>query len=333
MQTQALPISINSIFIDKLINQKNLLAFSAGVDSSALFFLLLKQNISFDIAIIDYNIREQSKDEVAYAKELASKYHKKIYIYSHKEKIKSNFEAKARTIRFNFFIDIIQKHKYNNLITAHQLNDKLEWFLMQFIKGSGLNELLGMEEISKDDGFYKIKPLLSYSKDEILSFLNQNKIKYFQDISNENEKYHRNFIRKNFSNQLIEKYKNGISNSLKYLNTDKDSLFSLNIIFQEKSLYIIQNNNNFNIDIRNIDKILKKLGILISSKTREEIKNNDNCVVSHKIAISKTKNHIFIAPYLQETIDKKSREKYRIQKIPKNIRAYLYNNNIDIPLK
>ena len=57
-------------------NQKNLLAFSAGVDSVALFFLLLEQNISFDIAIVDYNLRAQSKDEISYAKELAFKYNK-----------------------------------------------------------------------------------------------------------------------------------------------------------------------------------------------------------------------------------------------------------------
>ncbi len=43
-------------------NQKNLLAFSAGVDSSALFFLLLEENIPLDIAIFDYNVREQSKE-------------------------------------------------------------------------------------------------------------------------------------------------------------------------------------------------------------------------------------------------------------------------------
>jgi len=43
---------------------KNLLAFSAGVDSSALFFILKQNNIDFDIAIVDYNLRAQSKDEV-----------------------------------------------------------------------------------------------------------------------------------------------------------------------------------------------------------------------------------------------------------------------------
>ena len=48
----------------------NLLAFSGGVDSSALFFILLENNIPFDICIVDYGLREQSKLEVEYAYEL-----------------------------------------------------------------------------------------------------------------------------------------------------------------------------------------------------------------------------------------------------------------------
>ena len=64
----------------KITHTKNLLAFSAGVDSSALFFLLLNAKIPFDIAIVNYNIREQSKDEVVYAKDLAKKYNKEIFI-------------------------------------------------------------------------------------------------------------------------------------------------------------------------------------------------------------------------------------------------------------
>ena len=78
---------------DILTNKKNLLAFSAGVDSTALFLLLIQNNISFDIAIVNYNLRDESKDEVDYAKELALKYNKQCFI---KEVIldNSNFEKK-----------------------------------------------------------------------------------------------------------------------------------------------------------------------------------------------------------------------------------------------
>ena len=84
-------------------NQKNLLAFSAGVDSTALFFLLLEQNIPFNIAIVNYNIRNQSKEEVFYAKELAKKYNKEIFIFDTKIENNSNFEKQARDIRYSFF--------------------------------------------------------------------------------------------------------------------------------------------------------------------------------------------------------------------------------------
>ena len=60
-----------NIDIKNLHNKKNLLAFSTGVDSSALFFLLIENNIHFDIAIVDYNTREQSKAELAHAKKMA----------------------------------------------------------------------------------------------------------------------------------------------------------------------------------------------------------------------------------------------------------------------
>ena len=136
-------------------NQKNLLAFSAGVDSTALFFLLLKQNIPFDIAIVDYNLRVQSKEEISYAKELALKYNKKIFVKDIKLESDSNFEKTARDIRYKFFEKIISENSYENLITAHQLNDKLEWFMMQLSKGAGLVELIGFNEFEQKET-YKI---------------------------------------------------------------------------------------------------------------------------------------------------------------------------------
>jgi len=100
--------------LDILKNRKNLLAFSAGGDSTALFFLLLEHKISFDIAIVNYNLREQSKDEIEYAKNLATKYNLKIFIKD-VTKIDSNFEANARAIRYDFFNQIIDRYNYDNL--------------------------------------------------------------------------------------------------------------------------------------------------------------------------------------------------------------------------
>jgi len=300
----------------------NLLAFSAGVDSTALFYMLIEHNIPFDLAIVDYHQRKQSKDEVIYATQLAHKYNKKCFI-SHYPLEQKFSEKEARTFRYNFFDAIMIEHKYETLLTAHQLNDKLEWFLMQFTKGAGLSELLGMGKISYKNGYTIVKPLLEYTKQSLKNYLLKNNYKFFEDASNNDEKYKRNYFRHNFSDKLLENYESGILNSFDYLQNDSNSLFNN---FTKKSLeelHIYQYNDDLNIAMRIIDKDLKIRGIIISKATRDEILQNKAVVISHKIAVSIVHGKIYTAPYIKKVMTKKFKEKCRREKIPQNIRGYL----------
>lgn len=312
-------------------NQKNLLAFSAGVDSVALFFLLLEQNIPFDIAIVDYNLRVQSKDEISYAKELALKYNKTIFIKDIKLENNSNFEKTARDIRYSFFEEIILKNSYENLITAHQLNDKLEWFLMQLSKGAGLVELIGFNEFEQKNNYKIYKPLLNITKDELENYLKINNHKYFIDESNFDEKYKRNFFRHNFSNPFLENFSSGVKKSFEYLQNDLNSLnIQNNPIKKIEELEIFLNQKDDNLNIRTIDLSLKKRGVLISSAQRDEILKQKELTISHKINISILEDYIYMAPVCSEIMDKKFKELCRIKYIPKNIRSYIFKNNIDL---
>ncbi|NVJ52482.1 MAG: tRNA lysidine(34) synthetase TilS [Campylobacteraceae bacterium] len=311
----------------EVINTKrNLLGFSGGVDSSALFFLLLKKNIPFDIAIVDYNFREESKKEVAYAKELAKKYNKKIYLKEVFLKTTSNFEKKARDIRYNFFDEIIQENTYEALITAHQLNDKLEWFLMQFTKGAGLNELLSFELQSTRKNYKVFKPLVNTPRQTLENYLKENSIKYFIDSSNDNEKFKRNYFRKNFSNRLIEEFEKGINNSFNYLEEDLKSLKkTTSLIYKEKYLEIFENTKDDNLNIKIIDESLKQRGILLTKKQREEILFQKELVVSHKIVVTILEEYIYLCPYIKNIVlPKEFKEICRINKIPKNTRFYIF---------
>ena len=310
---------------------KNLLAFSAGVDSSALFFLLLKQNIPFDIVIVNYNVRVQSKNEVLYAKELALKYNKQIFIKEVKLESTSNFERTARDIRYKFFEEIIDKNSYEVLITAHQLNDKLEWFLMQLTKGAGLIELIGFNEFEQKENYKIYKPLLDITKKELEEFLQKEDIKYFIDNSNFDEKYKRNYFRHNFSDKLLSEYSNGIKKSFKYLQNDINSLnLSIKPIKVFNKLEIYQNQNDNNLNIRIIDNNLKKRGFLLSSAQRNEIIKQKEITISHKINITLNEDFIWICPKIEINMDKKFKEFCRINKIPKNMRAYIYSLNLDL---
>lgn len=302
---------------------KNLLAFSAGIDSSTLFFLLVEENIPFDIAIVDYAQRTSSKDEVIYATQLAHKYNKKCFISTYPKELHFT-EKEARDYRYKFFDEIIKKHAYETLLTAHQLNDKLEWFLMQLTRGAGLNEILGLEEFIYKENYCIQRPLLKYSKKELQQYLDKNNYKYFIDETNFNETYTRNYFRHNFSDKLIEEYKDGILRSFEYLQLDQNSLLQNTEKQIFEKLHIYKFNGDINIAIKLIDKDLKQRGYLITKATRDEICEKKELVISHEIAVAITNKTIYIAPYLQKTMDKQFKDNCRIHNIPKHIRPYLY---------
>ena len=307
---------------------KNLLAFSGGVDSTALFFLLMEENIPFDIALVNYNTREQSKEEEAFAKELATTYHKTCFIHTCKLG-NTNFEHHARTERYAFFEKLIHEHQYTTLLTAHHLNDRLEWFLMQLGRGAGLVEMLGMSEYEEKESYFLIRPLLHISKDSLLQFLENKRQKYFLDKSNESPLYLRNRIRKNHAFPLLKEYEEGICKSFAYLDEDAKRLLPKNTQ-RIKNLFIIQRENDDLMNIRQIDKAIKLLGKIASHETRQEILRTQDCVVSGRIAVCFGKESIFVAPFIEQTMDKKFKELCRIAGIPPKIRPYLYEAKIDL---
>lgn len=321
-QLKKLPeLSTNSI--KELKKGKNLLAFSGGVDSTALFFILNANNINFDMATVDYGIREQSVKECEYARALAKRFDKKLYLKKADLGL-SNFEHNARIFRYDFFKEIIKNNGYTHLITAHQLNDKLEWFLMQFTKGAGLVELLGFDEIRKREGYTLVRPLVETSKDKLIEFLQTNKINYFNDESNFDTKYKRNYFRKNFSNDFLKEYKKGIVSSFRYLDGDKNLLPKVKIYKKIEKLYILKDSFNDIVNLRAIDKVFKELGYLLSKKQKDEIIQKRDIVISNRFAVVFANDFIYISPFLKVTMDKKFKEKCRVQKVPPKIRRYIY---------
>ncbi|NPA55360.1 MAG: tRNA lysidine(34) synthetase TilS [Epsilonproteobacteria bacterium] len=307
---------------------KNLLAFSAGVDSSALFFVLMERGIEFDIAIVNYHTRSQSDAEIQYAKELAKKYNKQIHI---KDCIltHSNFEANARKCRYQFFNDLAHQYGYDHLYIAHQLNDKLEWFLMQLTKGAGLKELIAMPKTESNKLFTIHRPLIEWSKEEILEYLHAHNIKYFVDDSNFDTKYKRNFFRHEFADELIRLFKSGIKRSFEYLQEDKELLFTKDWKCHRQLCHFTKQHPQ--IDIKKVDLILKQMGYLLTKAQRDEIIKTDfNTVIGGKFAIDSNQTQIFIAPYIKVVMDKNFKERMRIAKIPAKIRGYIYENNINL---
>ncbi len=315
--------------VSHLKGRKNLLAFSSGVDSSALFFLLLEHHIPFDIALINYGTRENSDKEESHAQTLADTY--QLICHSIKApKFTSHFEKNAREFRYAFFETLIKKYDYHTLLTAHQLNDQLEWLLMRLTKGAGTSELIGLEPESQRNGYTLIRPLLEQSKEELLGYLQNHDYPYFVDESNSDEKYERNKFRKQFSDPLMAEYKEGIKRSFDYLRRDKESLEKdFETIYSQKELRVIKL-HALSAKVKAADLALKELGYLLSASQRQEIEKEKSLVIGGKWAIEMKDDILYIAPYSTVAMPKAFKEKCRVLKVPAKIRAYYFQAEINI---
>ncbi|MDD3592656.1 MAG: tRNA lysidine(34) synthetase TilS [Sulfurovum sp.] len=312
-----------------LTEKKNLLAFSAGVDSSALLFLLLENEIHFDIALVNYGTRESSDTEEAHAKRLAEKYGFKCYT-TKAPRFESRFEEQARRFRYAFFEELIKEGGYDTLLTAHQLNDQLEWLLMRLSKGAGLSELLGLEAVSQKEHYQLIRPLLEVSKEELVEYLELHGYPYFIDESNREVKYERNYFRKHFSDPLITQYKEGIKRSFRYLKEDQKRLESqYELLHREKELHIIKL-HKIEAKVQAADRVLKRMGYLMSAAQREALEGSESLVIGGKWAVEVQSDLLYIAPYSTADMPKAFKEQCRRLKIPAKIRSYLFEEEMDI---
>ena len=310
---------------------RNLLAFSHGVDSTALFYLLDEAGVKFDLAIVDYNVRAQSKDEVASARHLAVKFNKQIYVKSVRLGA-SNFEHEARAARYEFFGQICREQGYENLILAHQFDDKFEWFLMQLGRGAGLSELLGMQELETREDYAIARPLLGVRKCELERFLRERNLKYFTDETNLTDRFKRSFIRAKFSEPFLDEYFSGVKKSFEFLAADSLNL-APEISNPAHKIYFVKRGWG---ELRGVDQACKRLGLVLSSAQRNEcarcLEKGSDCVLGGKVAVGVDEKFILATPYVKAAMDKKFKEACRTLKIPPINRGFLFAESTDFAL-
>lgn len=315
------------LHLDLLRSGKSLLAFSGGVDSTALFHLLLYHKIDFDIAHVNYHTRPSSDSEATSAKVLAEHY--SLQCHLHECVLEpSNFEHEARRERYRFFETLIKEYGYRYLITAHQLNDRLEWLLMQLCRGSGLAELSGMHSHDARSNMQILRPLLEWDRDSIETYLSENSLKYFIDESNNDETYLRNRFRHRYAQPLMEEFASGIRQSFRYLQSDKEHLIESVHFHSVHGLHWAHRPDDSRSAIFGIDKQLKTLGHLMSGNEKDALLSNDFLVVGRKWAVWIASHHLFIAPYvIAESMDKRFKETCRKLKIEPKFRGFLSQNS------
>ena len=185
--------------------QKILIACSGGPDSVALFYLLqaFAPKYHWKLGLIHFNHRLRAgaaKTDERFVKNLAQKFKVPFYcgtgdVRREARETKTSIEECARQMRYDFFLRTVQIKKIPTIVLAHTRDDQAETVLMRILQGTGLRGLQGIREKFKMGHTILVRPLLGFTKKEILEFLRAEKFAYRKDKSNDSLKFFRNRIR------------------------------------------------------------------------------------------------------------------------------------------
>lgn len=213
---------------------KVVIGVSGGPDSVTLSHILASLKNELDISLFVAHLNHmfrpvEAEKEVRFVREMANHLSLPVFIkhenvpeYIREKKISK--EAGAREIRYVFFNEISQKVSANKIALGHTLDDQAETFLLNLFRGSGHTGLGGILPVH--DKY--IHPLIECSREEALSYLEENKLGYCIDSSNLEPVFQRNKIRLELLPQLIKDYNPNI----------KEILFRTSLILQEEDLYL-----------------------------------------------------------------------------------------------
>lgn len=178
---------------------KMLVALSGGADSVALLHLLLALGYTCEAAHCNFHLRGQESDrDEMFVRQLCQEQQVKLHVVhfnTEKEAQKRHvsIEMAARELRYSWFENIRKECSAAAIAVAHHQDDSVETFLLNLIRGTGINGLRG---IHPKNG-YIVRPLLCLDRKEIIDYLKRIGQSYVTDSTNLQDEYTRNKIRLN----------------------------------------------------------------------------------------------------------------------------------------
>ena len=256
---------------DKLV-----LAVSGGPDSLCMLDILNKikneNKINFDfvVAHVNHMIREEAIGEERFVEKFCEKIDTKCYIkridvknYAHNKKVGT--EEAGRTLRYEFFAEILEKTGSNKIAIAHNKNDRVETIIMNILRGTGLSGLKGIEP-KRGNKF--IRPLIEIDRQEIECYCEKENLNPRIDKSNFENIYTRNkvrniiipYIKEEFNPNIIEtvtRLSDVIVDEDRFLNNLTKEVYE-NILNEKQEKEIVLELKEFNKQ----DKVIKNRIIL-----------------------------------------------------------------------
>lgn len=172
-------------------------ALSGGADSVALLAVL--RALGYDCVALhcNFHLRGAESDmdmaiAMSVAKSLGADWQEVHFdVASRKAETGESVEMACRELRYEWFEKMYREYDLSAIAVAHHRDDRIETFLLNATRGTGLRGLVSMRQ--RRDIF--IRPLLSCIRSEIESYLKHRGLEYAVDSSNLTDNYRRNRIR------------------------------------------------------------------------------------------------------------------------------------------
>lgn len=194
--------------MEQRIKEGVLLGFSGGPDSMLLLHCLLRYKKTKDFPLVavhvHHGIRGVAADRDAdFAQQICAEKNveficKRVNVPAFAIEKHIGIEEAARILRYSCFDEIIRgRNDVSVIAVAHNSTDNLETVIFNLMRGCGTGGLSGIAPVRDNI----IRPLLSLTKEQILSALSEANIAYITDESNMDISYTRNYIR----NEILPK--------------------------------------------------------------------------------------------------------------------------------
>jgi tRNA(Ile)-lysidine synthase len=174
-----------------------MLAVSGGLDSMVMLHIFAVSDIPVCVAHYNFQLRgEESVQDEKFVKDATDSlklpfFSKSASCLSYAENKGISIQEAAREMRYNWLAEIALSNGYHRIATAHHLDDSIESFFINLLRGTGIFGLKGIPLINGP----VIRPLLFLKRQEIYDFAIRNDLHWRDDSSNRSDKYLRNRIR------------------------------------------------------------------------------------------------------------------------------------------
>jgi tRNA(Ile)-lysidine synthase len=201
---RSLEKSLKALHINR--DARLLLGVSGGIDSMVLLHALAFLKYNIIVSHINFKLRGQESDgDAKLVQEWCNSYHipfllKEIDTKKFSTEENLNTQLAARKIRYDWWESLHEDEEFDFVATAHTLDDQVESFFINVLRGTGMKGLQGIT--SRRDFF--IRPMLEVNRESIEAYAIEYQVPYRTDQSNLADDYQRNRIRHHLIPLLTE---------------------------------------------------------------------------------------------------------------------------------